>query len=318
MQSAMTHQESLVELVKNDIKINEALQQITVEYRGTEALDAAAMQQLVAACGDHGLKVEVLRDGNNKVISISNTEHAVGVIVQLGMKDIEALVVTKQLYPAKWLPVIYKDSSEIVMDRMDRKNEAKTKMARHRTLMEFCPGDIKKLAIANSQLPVEERDQIYASVANVARQMADILTEINDKEIMWPDMKPDNILFRLNGEVVICDTKPFRRIENLDRVTKTNAAGEEYKIFKFHDMTTHFISPDGQSRLFTIPERDRKKLLEIWKREYSYQLAIVLYRVATGDLTDPERNINNDDKYEMTFDFNHPIFQAGAGRKLQP
>ena len=66
--------------------------------------------------------------------------------------------------------------------------------------------------------------------------------------------------------------------------------------------------------MFELPESELKNVIKIWEKEYSYQLAIILYRVATGDTSDPQKvdGIN-----KMPFNFDAEIFKSEEGGKFK-
>lgn len=311
MRAAGTSQEELQLLLLDSDEINTNLRSLLDEFKETGSInnEKGAFLNLAASCEKLGLKAEFIGGGNNKNIIIKSEHDEASVFVQFSKKDRRAATTIKLLYagdqPARWLPRIVKESSK---QEVDTNTKEVTGSIISCTIMETCPQNITRLAKENKAVPQEGSVEIFRQLSAFASQVDAMISMMRKKNIIWKDMKRENFLLRENGDIVVSDTKGFINVNDLS-IHRTTGC------IQFTDVSKEYLSPYASDHMFEMKKEDIGKVSKAWEREYSYQLAVILYEMATGDIETPTRN--NDGKFIKNFNFNHSIFQSDDGQKFK-
>lgn len=186
--------------------------------------------------------------------------------------------------------------------------------------IESCSKSIENEIKAINKLIEKEADAIKIQSLNnrniqlairSGKFLANFLKFLSEADIIWTDMKYNNLL--ISGfRFVIPDTKAFTRVSqiNFSYFPMGN------KLRSNLEITPELLS-EAQDKLFFACEKDadlgqraeeaRQQLKAIWEREYHYQIAILIYYILTGKA-----------KFtDMLFDFSHAVFNNVAGKKMQ-
>jgi len=142
----------------------------------------------------------------------------------------------------------------------------------------------------------------------VGLQVSKMLSDISKNDVIWMDFKPENLLLRAKDEIVVADTKAFRPVNEL-LVTHGGKRVYDDDIY-----TQAYVSDDYLINKKGMP-CTREEFKKIWEKEYSHQLAMTLYHIATGhSLNTPMINPQPDG---AKFDFSKPIFEGEQGQRLK-
>lgn len=172
--------------------------------------------------------------------------------------------------------------------------------------------------------------------AQVGKDLSIMLNELQTKNILWTDLKPGNILIREGKipEMVIVDLKGFTHLQDItikeDTIytrLKKNEASEGYrKLNATLSTSPPYLSQDNETMISYITKisegtkpldhanEARNAIFEKWEKEYSYQLATVLYVIA-ANVNEKSEDFLKDGK--INFDFNKDVFKTIEGRKLR-
>lgn len=150
--------------------------------------------------------------------------------------------------------------------------------------------------------------------ASIGIQLSELLTKLSEKDILWLDLKLGNILLSKDGSIITPDTKCFYPAAML-----LMSEGKRPAVnFMEMGVTPSFLSRDFlDNKMETVDSRKKAKV--IWEKEYSYQMAVILYKVATG-LDRINFNAGFDHKTPIPqneFDWNHPVFNSPEGQELK-
>lgn len=151
-----------------------------------------------------------------------------------------------------------------------------------------------------------KEDEITTLAVRVGSQLSGLLGDISKQNVIWTDLKPGNILLRKDPihMVAISDTKAFRPVEQLFTETKVDENGVSSLVVKHEDTTGAYIS--AKARIDCSPE----ETIQEWNKEYSYQIAVVLYRIATNETKTTDQKFDFDET-------KHPYFASEEGKRLK-
>jgi serine/threonine protein kinase len=121
--------------------------------------------------------------------------------------------------------------------------------------MEYLAGGKFKVEIA--------KRPSHARVLDLARQIVSALDAIHALRLVYRDLKPDNLMFRASGELVLVDFGIVKNIrDDTDMLVRTNS-GQVVG-------TPYYISPEQASGK------------EVTQRSDFYNLGVVMYELLTG------------------------------------
>lgn len=283
-----------------------ALEMVHASY-AANSREQAAQDILTNELSAIGLQVEKLEGGgNNKNFLVTNPLYPdEKVVIQICRKSAEAETGFNKVTSggtSEWQPITF---DSVTGHATDGSNNADFI---HVTAMEYCPGSLKK-AIENA----DDAQRIKVAI-DVGSQLSEVLTYFAKKGVIWTDMKPGNLLMRAIIQIVIADTKGIMDPAGL--YVRKNGT------IQMGDLTKEYLSEDFQLKwqMNTKPET----VLNVWNKEYSYQLAVVLHYMATGTerhayispwQEEQQKQLMNSN--EPVFNFNYPIFQTEQGKRLQ-
>lgn len=144
----------------------------------------------------------------------------------------------------------------------------------------------------------------------VGLQLRDLFLSLHDNNMIWTDCKPGNLLARPNSDgsfqLVVADSKAILPSDQLP-------IGLESGRINFSGlMTEAYFSSQGFDRLATMNNPKPSDVMKVMEKEYSYQMAVMLYYSATG-----REVLSKGSSQDTTFDFSHPMFQTEQGQRLK-
>jgi serine/threonine protein kinase len=169
------------------------------------------------------------------------------------------------------------------------------------SVSQFCSnGDLNSYLKekTNDGMAVEERiDQ----VTNIGSQASTIINDLYKQGFAHPDIKAENFLIDMNGQVLISDLKFIRPMNN-NQLPKGNDFNTSYG----------YGSPEWATAKSKTP---------INMDSYStYQLGLMLYDLATGKSDEEKFNwidtLDGENNPAETLDFSASVFQTEKGRQL--
>lgn len=234
---------------------------------------------------------------NNLVFKISDGEH--DFIVKFGQNRAAVNVAVEQLSKnrkPKWLVDTYVETNrEKVETDINPPPTFNVNWAETFSIIESCIPFDRKVEQLHTDTTEDKSNQITQVAMKTAGNLAEIFRTMRENNVIWTDLKPGNLLMRQDGSLVIADTKAFRRVDQL----LTRPKGD----IDYDGQT----SPSYVSRN-TGTECNPDQALAAWDVEYRYQMAVILYKIAT--------NVNKltDDKFDFdSFDY----FKTKVGERLQ-
>lgn len=144
-------------------------------------------------------------------------------------------------------------------------------------------------------------------------QLCDILNDLNAHNVIWVDLKPGNLLLRSDNTIVIADKKAFYPKSKISLVKTTNKINATESFLPNLPKSPPYLSKQGEVILDSYPANNiqadeaREAVFLQWQKEYSYQLALVLYMLAANI---SEKDPAFEKIKENGFDFNYPIFKS--------
>ncbi len=213
-------------------------------------------------------KIKYLNGNNNRNFLVTHKDSGAEFILQYASTSAESEKGLEKLGKLGGLANVYASKTQ---DLNLSKNEARTYSGEPLValrVMEKCAGSVNSIA-DNSRAKGEDP---YILAAAVAKQVSAFLTDLSKRDFIWTDLKVGNLLLRDNKELVVADTKA---------IFQANAIQNRGGKANFTDVTETYLSRAFVDQLQgqTINYADRKIAFE---REYSYQLGMVLYTIATG------------------------------------
>lgn len=271
----------------------------------TQAFDldgpAEKIKELREQCPDLGF--DDLGAINNKVYAINGAESVASVILIAVHREWATSAYAKltegDIRP-KWLPESFYRRSGDFYDNGYRVNSTLSV-----EVIERCPTNLSKY-VKQLHSKDDNFDKRIHDAMNIGMQLSDFLSDIRRKGLIYTDMKPGNILLRANIKIVIADLKAIQDPAKLLKL-KT---GE----IEFTDVSPPFLS-ESFRRNNLESTKSPEAAIAAWEKEYSYQLAVQLHFVLTGNLRETPANLA--DCKETKFDFSHPIFQTDAGKNMK-
>lgn len=269
------------------------------------ALDAYAeedREKLAATLREEFAKleynVEVIGNprGNNKNFKITDRNDNTKVfVVQATIKSKEAESAFLLLRDgAGGMPDIYDDQSvKLAISKDD--------MTIHVAAMEYCP---RSLDAARKEC--QDDDSRLQLAVNVGAQVSGILTSVKEKSLIWTDLKVGNLLMRDDSQIVVTDLKGF--------VDPNKLSVRQKGTLQFPEITQECVSKNflEKDQMNTKTYDEVKTVMD---RENSYQMAIILYYIATGE--NRYSAVETKGKEETEFDFKKPIFATDEGARLK-
>lgn len=225
------------------------------------------------------MDVELVHEGNSKILIVSQSKKkdAPRVAVIVGQDVINKDVINSLNNPAYLAKNYYVHSAE--NNRI--------------SITEYLPNTADKLAAkSNKSDPKKIDDAIDLGV-----QISAMLSDLSRHNIIWSDLKAENILIRNNGKLAIADLKNLKHIDSVN--TFLDGTTPEYLPSSVKKDPDNFID-------MPINTSDKTK---IWNEIYSYQMAIILHHQLTGKK--PE--LGSDFK----FDFNDAVFVSTKGLQMK-
>lgn len=174
------------------------------------------------------------------------------------------------------------------------------------TVMDCYPNNLEKMI--QRLRHAHDPEACIAAARNIGHQLSGILKTLKAHDLIWTDMKPGNLLLRDNDQIVIADVKGIVDPAKLNRRKRGNQS------LIFGDVSSGFLSSDFKEKR-QMSTRDAGEAKGVWEREYSYNLAITLYVLATA--TKVESIISAGGDEGIYFNFNYRVFQTPAGQRLQ-
>lgn len=322
-----------VELINAFMKNNcEILQQMLKEYFATvppnkdEAMIVLTdyLETSPIMINGKPIKAEQIKmlGGTNNVNFMVETDDA-EIVLQLGVRVPVTDTAVKSLggtesKPPKWLAkkhgeAVLKDECEYIKRESPvahSLNKFPTKFEGYIAIVEKCPKTLsKRIKEVHESTSDTKNEEILRLTQDVGLQIFGMLDEISKKGVIWTDMKPGNILLRDNDELAIADTKAFNKPETMLYRQKKNENVINYS----SAVTEGFLSQDFRVKKVEMAV-DRSDLPQMWRNEYSYQMAIMLYYLATNqEVVSPRWP---DDIYPP-LNFDLPVFKTEVGQRLQ-
>lgn len=296
------------DIIGENERFHAALELVHASYAATNNASAADVI-LSNELGAIGLEVKPLEGGgNNKNYIVTNPLYPdEKIVIQICRKNAEAEAAFNTVTSSgvsSWQAKTYDSVKGHATDGLNNSDMI------HVTAMEYCPGSLKK-TIENA----DDAERITVAV-NIGSQLSQMLTAFAIKGVVWTDMKPGNVLLRQDMQIVIADTKGFMDPADKNIVIRKNGT------IQMGDLTKAYLSENFQMywQMNTKPET----VLNVWNKEYSYQLAVMLHYMATGTerhsyeypwQEEQQKKLMNSD--EPVFNFDHPIFKSDQGQRLQ-
>lgn len=232
------------------------------------------------------------------------------IIIQLGERGIANDAAIAQLSLKKrpdWLPkhstLQFRQAGETTFLNDRNKRDPELPRIGCMTTMEVATpltGHIRK--IQDESKEAANFDKSFELVKDLGGQVSNLLSTLSENNIIWTDLKSGNLLLDPNNKIMIADTKAFLPVSMLELRANGNVSHE--------DVSGSYLSNDFlNNRLTKTPPN---QALAVWEKEYSNQLARVIYHAATNT----ERLTASISSPEQPFNFNHPVFQSEKGRRL--
>lgn len=173
--------------------------------------------------------------------------------------------------------------------------------------IELCPTSIEE--------EVKGLDDIHriALAINIGRSVSDFLERLSDNGMIMTDLKRENILLRADKSVAFPDTKSITRVDQINfsliNGTKLKCNLEVTEIFNSNAIKDkRFIKVEENKDLVEFASETRQLLKQEWEKEYSYQIAVLLYYILTGV----------DKETDGAFKFDEfAIFASKAGQRMR-
>lgn len=274
------------------IKTSQALQDGFEAYFGNDDESKAKKLTLEAFSKQYPTPPYALKklgDGNNFNIRITNTETNESIVVQMGNYFTAIEVAMQQLASGgqpKWLATSHFHTHEsagyVGIDSFNKTpdhsvNKFPTEIVGYLTVMEYCPDSLdSRIQRLHDPANTVDPSQRITEAQNLGKQVAEMLSDMSKRDILWTDMKAGNILFRANGDLVVADTKAFYPVDMIPLTAKPTGT-----VVRYPDITAAFLSTHFHEKKLegTITRHDAKMAFE---GEHSYQLACMLYKVLTN------------------------------------
>lgn len=259
--------------------------------------------------------------GTNNVNFMIETDDA-EIVLQLGVRvpvtDTAVKSLSTESKPPKWLAkkhgeAVLKEECEFVKRESPvahSLNKFPTKFEAYIAIVEKCPKSLSaRIKEVHESTSDTKNEDILKLTQNIGSQIFSMLDDINKKGVIWTDMKPGNILLRDDDQLAIADTKAFNKPETMLYRQKKNENVINYS----SAVTEGFLSQDFRVKKIEMA-CDRSDLPQMWRNEYSYQMAIMLYYLATNEQVVSPRW--PDDIYPP-LNFDLPVFKTEVGQRLQ-
>lgn len=326
--STNAEQELISAFTSND---SEILQMMLKEYFSTvppnkeETLNKLTehLEQTPIMINGKPLKAEHVKmlGGTNNVNFIIETDDA-SIVLQLGMRLPVTDTAVKSLRSKNSQPIwlakkhgeaILTDESEFVTRESPPEhslNNFPSKYEGYVAIVEKCPKTLhSRLTEIHSTSIESKNEDVLRLTQNIGSQLFGMLDEISSRNILWTDMKPGNILLRDNDEVAIADTKAFNKSETMLYRRQKGANVINYS----SAVTEGYLSQDFRIKRIEMA-CERNDLKQIWQKEYSYQMAMMLYYLATNtEVISPRWP----DEIYPPLNFDLPVFKTEVGQRLQ-
>lgn len=227
-------------------------------------------------------------DGDNQfIVKFGNTRATVSVALE---------ELSKSGKP-KWLVDTYAEATRQIEDPLLRRNPPpfNANLDESLSIIEACIPLTKQIEDLHTENPQDIQTKITQMATKVGGDLAKIFRTMHDSNVVWTDLKCGNLLMRQDGSLAIADTKAFRRVDQF--LTRRDGTIE------YDGQTTaNHISKD------TKTDCKPEEALSAWDFEYRYQMAVVLYMVATNI-----DKLNNENFEFDKFDY----FKTDEGKQLQ-
>lgn len=163
------------------------------------------------------------------------------------------------------------------------------------TIVENVPHSL--ISKANNSKNDEEK---IKNAINIGKQISEFLGFLTTNNLVWKDLKPQNVLVREDNSIAISDMKAFRQNNNHDSLC---------------DVTKQYL-PIGMNKLINSSKPPDQST---WESIYSYQLAVILYHQATNVLVE---NIYHFDEVEkdnthLLHNCDDEVFSSEEGQRLK-
>lgn len=254
-----------------------------------------------------GNSIKYLGGDNNKNYIIKNSDDSASLVLQLSTcKDtsLEAVNLLSKSEPS-YLAKCFQFSQAFPASNATSGLSEEDQLPRVVRVVELCDSNLE-----NKTKEMQPQDRVIFA-AELTGKCSHMLGDLSKNRVLWTDFKPGNVLLDTEGNIKVPDTKAFIKVDDL--VEKNNKV-------EFEDVTKSlcsraFIDADYDG----IPYKDSQKVME---SEYSYQLAVLLHNVATGELKrnyENSSNRNNKNNRDMTFDYDKfpEVYSTPNGRELR-
>lgn len=264
---------------------------------------------------ENNVIARVIHSGNNQIIEIldrrlispDQIDFAMPAIIQISSQK-ESTQKAKQLLSRSIQPsYLAREGKALQASMVDPSDQSTDRLSYVLTVMEA--GRCTLLSTQN-QIPDDKRIEF---TFNLGIQFSRMLTDLRNTGVLWTDVKPGNILFRVREsnqlELFISDPKGLVAASMLKSARTSGRQGKEF--IKLEDITPQYHSQHFMNILRENAISTREQAAHMIEEEYSYQLAILLYAAATG---------NEPELLPLTFDFTLPIFtdpNMNHGRNLK-
>lgn len=138
---------------------------------------------------------------------------------------------------------------------------------------------------------------------HVGNQLYNMLNELSEHKIIWTDLKVENLFLRANRDIAVADMKGFVHANLLEK--------KDDNRFKFNvstgmEVSVAYLSPTFYKNAIDVDGGGVKDPMKAWRKEYSFQVAIILHYLLTGQMV----RVNQFDELIEPFDFSHPIYSS--------
>lgn len=166
-----------------------------------------------------------------------------------------------------------------------------------------------KCSLADKAKENKAFDEKIHDALRFGQDISSLLTGLSEKNVLWMDLKPANILLDENDRIVIADKKGFISVDSQFLKRPDSKRGANSVSITLGTNTYLSDAFDQQRKDYAFKTRQQAK--DAWEKEYRYQLAIVLYSLATG------KSGSEVKKNKGVFDFNLSVFNSPKGHALK-
>ena len=295
MQKLFTEKKSTAEIfaaIRNHVKDNKIIVngiQLTTDH-----------VKLLSGGGSNNLNLLVQTDDAALVLQVGTKRQATNQAIEQLRKSTNPL----------WLAKKYGE----VVCKLDEDKQQRTamKMIASMQILEKCQSSLESEVSAVHALEAQHGGMTPVTLMQlIGVQLSSMLTMLSQHHIIWFDMKPENILLRNHNQIVIPDIKAFLPTDALQLIYDNQ---RDCHLVDYGNMLTDkYLSDNFTKHQMTAPAT-RLSTQHIWEQEYSHQIAVILYFIATNtDL----RVVTEPGKDGAKFDFDKPVFKDPAGQRLR-